>query len=253
MKLAHGTRAVKRAGVVMILLLAQVVGARAADTLQNLTVEYEQTPLGIDVAQPRFAWQMEAPAERGVHQSAYRIEVRDSTGAVAWDSTRVESRESLAILYRGTPLKPATRYAWTVTAWNQAGQPLSATSWFETGLMDPAPGSTAWGGAKWVGGGDEDLVLYAPYLAIFDARYTVTIAPGSTRASFVFGANDSRLMDRYKNVYQIESPRDGSYIKLELDVSALDGTNPDATAKVHVYRVGYAPTDAPTKAFRSFL
>ena len=252
MKLAHGTRAVKRAAVVMVLLLAQVVGARAADTLQNLTVEYQQTPLGIDVAQPRFAWQMEAPAERGVHQSAYRIEVRDSTGAVAWDSTRVESRESLAILYRGTPLKPATRYAWTVTAWNQAGQPLSATSWFETGLMDPAPGSTAWGGAKWVGGGDEDLVLYAPYLAIFDARYTVTIAPGSTRASFVFGANDSRLMDRYKNVYQIESPRDGSYIKLELDVSALDGTNPDATAKLHVYRVGYAPTDTPTKAFRSF-
>ena len=52
----------------------------------------------------------------------------------------------------------------------------------------------------------------------------VTIAPGSTRASFVFGANDSRLMDRYKNIYQIESARDGSYIKLELDVSALDGT-----------------------------
>jgi alpha-L-rhamnosidase len=243
---------VTRAGAVMILLLAQVVGAQAADTLQSLTVEYRPTPLGIDVAQPRFAWQMEAPAERGVHQSAYRIEVRDSKGAVVWDSTRVESRESLAILYRGTPLKPATRYAWTVTAWNHAGQPLSATSWFETGLMDPAPGSPAWGGAKWVGGGDEDLVLYAPYLAIFDARYAVTIAPGSTRASFVFGANDSRLMDRFKNVYQIESPRDGSYIKLELDVSALDGTNPDATAKLHVYRVGYAPTDTLTKPFRSF-
>src|SRR4029453_4206866 len=136
---------------------------------------------------------------------------------------RTESGESLAITYRGTPVKAATRYSWTVTVWNQNRQPLTASSWFETGLMDPAPGSAAWAGAQWIGGGEDDLVLYAPYLAIFDARYAVTIAPGSSRASFVFGANDSRLMDRNKNVYQLESARDASYIKLELDVSALDG------------------------------
>ena len=48
----------------------------------------------------------------------------------------------------------------------------------------------------------------------------LAIAPGSTRASFVYGANDSRLMDRYKNIYQVESAKDQSYIRLELDVSA---------------------------------
>ena len=69
--------------------------------------------------------------------------------------------------------------------------------------MDPSPGSAAWGGAKWIGGGNDDLVLYSPYLAIFDVKYAVTIAPGSTRASFVYGANDSRLMDRNKNIYQV--------------------------------------------------
>jgi alpha-L-rhamnosidase len=239
-------------GVLLAMLLSSIAVTPAMDVVKNLTVEYRATPLGIDVTQPRFGWQMEAaPAARGVYQTAYRIEVRDPKGNLVWDSKRVESREALAIAYQGAPLSGATRYTWTVTAWNQAGTPLSATSWFETGLMDPAPGSAAWSGAKWIGGGDEDLVLYAPYQAIFDASYAITIAPGSTRASFVFGANDSRLMDRFKNVYQIESPRDRSYIKLELDVSALDGA-PDGTAKVHVYRAGYAPADAPSKPFRTF-
>ena len=59
----------------------------------------------------------------------------------------------------------------------------------------------------------------------------------------MYGANDSRLMDRYKNVYQIESPKDGSYIKLELDVSALDGTTrrhgqaARLPRRVHAYRL----------------
>ena len=239
-------------GVLLATSLSGGSAATKSEALTNLTVEYRTTPLGIDVAQPRFAWQMAtAPSARGGYQTAYRVAVRDPNGAVVWDSGRVDTREALAITYQGTPLKAATRYTWTATAWNQAGTPLSAASWFETGLMDSALGSAAWGGAQWIGGGDRDLVLYAPYLAIFDASYRVTIAPGSARASFVFGANDSRLMDRYKNVYQIRSPRDGSYIKLELDVSAVDGT-PGATAKLHVYRVGYAPDDAPSKPFRTF-
>jgi len=233
-------------------LLCSTVPADAAVVIKNLMVEYRTTPLGIDVQQPRFSWQMEASAgERGTAQSAYRIEVRDPKGAVVWDSARVAGPESLAIKYGGSALKAATRYAWTVTVWNQAGAALTASSWFETGLMDAAPGSAAWSGAKWIGGGNDDLVLYAPYLAIFDARFAVTIAPGSTRASFVYGANDSRLMDRHKNIHQLENKKDQSYIKLELDVSAVDGS-PDGRAKLHIYRAGYTPTDTPARPLRTF-
>ena len=242
----------KRTLAVAFLFLCAAMPAGAAVAVGNLQVEYRTTPLGIDVTNPRSSWQMRATAgERGRGQSAYRIVVVDAGGGVAWDTKRTEGSESLAIEYAGSPLKAATRYSWTVTVWDQAGAPLRATSWFETGLMDPRPDSAAWGGAKWIGGGGEDLVLYSPYLAVFDVKYAVAIAPGSTRASFVYGANDLRLMDEHKNVYQLQNGKDQSYIKIELDVSGVDGS-PDGKAKLNVYRAGYTPSDSPARPFRTF-
>ena len=94
-------------------------------------------------------------------------------------------------------------------------------------------------------------MLYSPYLAIFDVKYVLAIAPGSTRAGFVYGANDSRLMDRNKNIYQVQSARDQSYIKLDLDISAL-GSSPEAKASLHVYRAGYKDTDNPAQPIKTF-
>ena len=200
------------------ILLGAVVPVGAEVRLQSPQVEYRTTPLGIDVTQPRFSWHMRADAgERAVTQTAYRLEVRDPSGAVAWDSGRREDGRSLGITYAGAPLRASTRYTWTATAWTGDGRSLQTTSWFETGLMDPSPTSPAWGGAQWIGGGDDDLVLYAPYLAIFELSYAVTIPAGSTHAGFVYGANDSRLMDANKNVHRIAHPKDGSYISLVLD------------------------------------
>lgn len=242
---------VARIVTVVALLFCCVMQAEAA-VVRNLQVEYRNTPLGIDVQQPRFSWQMEGAAgERGVAQAAYQLEVRDQNGAIVWDSRKVDSSDAIHIRYAGSALKAATRYAWTVTVWTQAGAKLTGSSWFETGLMDPSPGLAAWGGAAWIGGGSEDLVLYSPYLAIFDVKYVLAIAPGSTRASFVYGANDSRLMDQHKNIYQVQNAKDQSYIKLELDISALDGS-PDGKARLHVYRAGYKDTDNPSQPIKTF-
>jgi alpha-L-rhamnosidase len=242
----------RRIVLAAFVLLPGVLQAQGAVVIRNLQVEYRPTPLGIDVPQPRFSWQMEATnGERGMAQAAYEIMVRDPKGSVVWDSRRIDSSESLGVTYGGSPLKAATRYAWTVTVWSAAGAKLAAHSWFETGLMDPAPSLTAWGGATWIGGGDEDLVLYSPYLAVFEVTYAVTIAPGSSRASFVYGANDSRLMDARKNIYQLQSPRDQSYIRLELDISAVD-SSPDGKAALNVYRAGYKDTDNPSQPFKTF-
>jgi alpha-L-rhamnosidase len=244
----------------LVLLSSCVVGAACSvaeeaasrTTLAQLHVEYSSTPLGIDVEKPRFGWQMRAPeGKRGFSQSAYQIVVTDPDAAVTWDSGKVVSGVSLAIPYAGAPLRSSVRYAWSVTAWDQNGDEASESSWFETGLMSPDPDLAGWDGATWIGGGDDDLVLYAHYLSIFDLEYTVEIQEGSSRAGFVFGANDMRLMDKNKNIYQLENARDESYIKLELDVSGVDGTE-DGKARLNVYRVGYKDSDSADVPLETF-
>lgn len=212
--------------------------------------ESSVTPMGIDEQKPKFTWQM-STSGRGYSQLAYQIVVSDTKGVISWDSKKISSGVSLNIPYSGIALKPTTRYNWMVTAWNQKGIPASATSWFETGLMNPDPGLTGWDGATWIGGGNEDLVFYSQYLSIYKLNYTQTIQNGSTSASFVIAANDSRLMDKYKNIYQLQNNEDESHVRLELDISAV-GSTPEGRAKFNVYRAGYSTNDIPTKPLASF-
>jgi alpha-L-rhamnosidase len=219
-------------------------------TVQGLMTEATVTPLGIDEKKPAFTWQMKA-LDRGYYQTAYQILVTEEGGATAWDSKKVNSALSVNIPYAGGPLQPTTRYNWKITVWDQTGAPASASSWFETGLMNADPGLSGWDGAAWIGGGNEDLVFYSHYMSIYKLNYTVAINEGSTKASFVIGANDSRLMSKNKNIYQLENKKDESYVKLELDISGL-GTSGDGKAKFNVYRAGYSPKDDPAKPLGSF-
>ncbi len=228
------------------------VNKTASATLDNLQTEYSETPIGIDVTVPRFSWQMKAPAgSRGYRQEKYQIQVKDPAGKLVWNTSKLTSSQSLGIGYHGSPLKASTRYNWTVTVWDQTGLSESNSSWFETGLMNPDPALTAWDGAAWIGGGNEDLVLYSKYLPIFDLAYKLVIFSGSTRASIILAANDSRLMDKNKNVFQVENKKNQSYFKVELDISALENTD-SGKAKINIYRAGYTKDDAVTKPFKTF-
>jgi alpha-L-rhamnosidase len=238
--------------ILILLIFSRSQSALASTQLDNLMVEYTRTPLGIDVKTPRFSWIMTMPeGERLRRQTAFKIVVSDSNGSAVWNTAKVEDDKSLGIKYAGSPLKSTTRYNWTVTVWDEKGVSSTATSWFETGLMDPNPASAAWEGAQWIGGGSEYLVLYSHYLAVFNLTYTIAIDKGSTHASFIYGANDTRLMDRNTNIYNIQSGRNGNFIKIELDISAVDGSE-SGRAKINVYRVGYKDTDSPSKPLQSW-
>ncbi|MGE4587932.1 MAG: family 78 glycoside hydrolase catalytic domain, partial [Mangrovibacterium sp.] len=110
-----------------------------------------------------------------------------------------------------------------------------------------------WDGATWIGGGDDDLVLYSSYLPVFKLRYKLRLdeASLSTKAGFVFGANDPRLMDKNKNIYGIEKTKNRSYIKLELDISPLEHTA-NGLARLNFYRAGYNPEDQDDIPLKSF-
>jgi len=218
--------------------------------LMKLRTEYTEKPLGIDVELPRFSWQMKSETP-GSCQTAYRIIVSDEARQKVWDSGKILSDVALNITYAGIPLKPCTRYTWNVQVWDQQQKIHVAESCFETGLMNPDPNLSAWDGAKWIGGGDEDMVLYSAYLPVFKINYTLQLdeSSHSTKAGFILGANDTRLMDINKNLFKLENKKDSSYILVELDITPLMSGQP---AKLNIFRCGYAPGDSRDISFKTF-
>ncbi len=224
--------------------------------VEHLKTEYTDHLLGTDCVKPRFFWQLTSDV-RGCRQSAYQILVErlDAFGNPAetvWESGRVEAADGIGIPYEGKALIPETEYRFRVTVWNEAGEQAEASSIFETGLMDEK-GEKAWDGAVWIGGAKEDMTWFPHYLSVFKASYDLQIPEGSAKAGFVFGANDSRLQNRYLNLYDIECSKDESYIYVETDLSGLyaeetgaeeaNAAGASGKAMLHVYRVGYHPDD----------
>ncbi|MDF2596736.1 MAG: alfa-L-rhamnosidase, partial [Clostridia bacterium] len=120
----------------------------AAGTAQvtSLRCEYTTEPIGIDVTNPRFSWQM-ISNERGQKQSAYQIIITKDGGEEVWDSGKINSDQSVGIEYKGSALISQTKYEWTVDVWNKDDVKLaSKSSWFETGLLS----TSDWDNAQFI-------------------------------------------------------------------------------------------------------
>ncbi|TDS14343.1 alpha-L-rhamnosidase [Maribacter caenipelagi] len=238
----------------VFLSLFSILSARTQTPLQVLTTEYLETPLGIDIKTPRFSWQMETnPSKIGQFQTAYQILVFNESNIQVWDSGKIVSGNALAISYDGQELEPQTRYTWEVKVWDEEGKISTKRSWFETGLLDANPNSKQWNSAQWIGGGDADMVLNSQYLSVYKMEYSLQLdsKSKSTRASFVFGANDVRLMDKNKNIQGVANGRDENYVRFELDIAKVDGSE-NGLAQFNVFRLGYDSEDSSTVPFRSF-
>ena len=100
------------------------VGASAADAfpdqasdtvrVQRLRCEYRKQPLGIDHSAPRLSWTLESSV-RGQKQTAYRVLVARNLEALQagrgdlWDSGKVESNQTVNVLYAGGDLVSGQR------------------------------------------------------------------------------------------------------------------------------------------------
>lgn len=235
----------------LILFLLTVGLSFGKFSLEKLQVDYQTNPLGIDVSTPHFSWQMRAlDARRGYAQTAYQLVVTDAQNHIVWDTKKVNSGISHGITYEGANLLATTRYKWKLTVWNNFNEVVTKSAWFETGLMNPD--ISAWDGAQWIGGGADDLVLYAPALSVFKFDYGIQLdkSTKTTKAAFVFGGNDTRLMDKDLNLMGMETRRNESYISLELDISGVSDAA-DGLAKLNIYRVGYDKGDSKDVPFKS--
>ena len=221
-----------------------------SNSITHLQTESQETPLGMDIQNPHFSWQMESSEhERGLAQSAYQIIITNENGEIVWDTDKVETGISTGIEYKGTALKPTTKYNWTLNVWDNKGEQLSNSSSFETGFLNHE--ISAWSGAKWIGGGDEDLVLYSHYLSVFKFQYGIQLDQGSssTKAAFLFGGNDSRLMNKHLNLMKMENGINQSFVSFELDISPILSANKPAL--LNIYRVGYDGEDTEGEPLKS--
>ncbi len=134
----------------------------------NLTCEYRENPLGIDIVQPRLSWQLQSE-RRGARQTAYRIVVASTEADLVepekllWDSGRIESDQSIHVKYSGPALESGQRLYWRVTVWDETGaQTTSHAAWWEMGLLHSSDWQAQWIGSSWVGG--PRTTSPAPYL-----------------------------------------------------------------------------------------
>ena len=107
-------------------------------------VEHRASPVGLDVARPRFSWQLQGAAN-GLRQTAYQIQVALSADSLdkagrplLWDSGWVASDQSHLVAYAGKALRSSTPYFWRVRIKNQdaAVSAWSPVSRWVTGLLD---------------------------------------------------------------------------------------------------------------------
>ena len=88
----------------------------------QLRCEYLVNPLGIGETQPRLRWIAESGL-RGQKQTAYRVVVASSEALLKketgdlWDSGKVASDETTAIVYAGKPLGSRQRCFWQAIRW----------------------------------------------------------------------------------------------------------------------------------------
>ena len=112
-------------------------------------------PIGIDQTYPKFSWIAEG-AERGKKQTAYQIIVDsnkqniDNNSGELWNSGKIISEKSNAVLYNGKSLESNQTYYWKVRIWDDQGNVTnySKIASFSTSILD----SEFWQG-NWIGRG----------------------------------------------------------------------------------------------------
>lgn len=182
------------ASVLAGMCAAMAVNSRAADSPtgapKELTCESLKEPLGMDVARPRLSWKL-TDSRVGAKQTAYQVQVASAEAKLAsdkpdiWDSGKVVSATSLNMLYAGPALTASRRYYWRVRVWDKDGKeyPVSAASWWETGLL----GQENWK-AKWIGYDEPELKAIREANAewITNPETDSAATTGNTRHDFRF-------------------------------------------------------------------
>jgi alpha-L-rhamnosidase len=117
----------------------------------ELSCEYLENPLGIDIKMPRLSWKI-LSNERGQLQTSYQILVSRSLDKLnnnqgdLWDSGRIECDQSIHVPYDGIELESRMRCWWKVCIWDKDGRnsKYSEPAFWEMGLLDECDWQAEW-------------------------------------------------------------------------------------------------------------
>jgi alpha-L-rhamnosidase len=186
-------------GVIAMVLLASTASAAPV----RLRCEHLENPRGIDMASPHLSWQSDS-TERDWRQAAYEILVASNEEnlragkADIWDSGKVDSAESVGIVYRGPAVDARTRYYWKVRVWDEGGQVSDSAegAWWETGLLHATDWKAKWirwknpdddddrRGIRWIWVSGQDALSVVPKTAA-TFRVTVELSEKATDAALL--------------------------------------------------------------------
>jgi len=149
--------------ITLIALFMSIGTIRAMNVVQ-LKCEYRTNPLGIDEKNPRLSWILDSE-NRGEIQTAFQILVASEkdklseTSADMWNTGKLNSRQSVHVVYSGRVLNSRQRYFWKVRIWDKEGQPSqwSEIAWLEMALLNENDWQASWiYDGKQVSVGDEE-------------------------------------------------------------------------------------------------
>lgn len=113
-------------------------------SVTNLLCENLSNPVGIDIRQPRFSWQL-VSNKRNVMQKAYEIHVFSGKKLI-WKSGKVVSDQSVQIPFAGSELQSGNNYQWRVRVWENDKKPSawSSPASFQMALLNKSDWKAKW-------------------------------------------------------------------------------------------------------------
>ena len=137
--------------LVFLLCSGNSIKLSAKTEVTHLICEYQKNPIGIDVKNPRLSWQIQSDREN-VLQTAYEIRAAESPAMLKrrddliWTSGKVESNQSLDVVYKGPILASMQRVYWEVRIWDNRGKVTrwSEPAYWEVGLLKPTDWKASW-------------------------------------------------------------------------------------------------------------
>ncbi len=165
--------------------------------VQNLLTENRIDPIGIDMKQPRFSWQLQTD-QRNTMQTAYeiRIGIDKKQGR---SSGKILSDQSVHVSYTGDALQSGKKYTWQVRVWDNDGKvsPWSAAASFQMALLN----KNDWK-AKWISPGFEEDTVNRPVIYFrnhFSATKKIQSATAYITSHGMYEAyiNGKRVGDAY--------------------------------------------------------